>query len=51
MLYRARFVVRRVNGPVWTHVVHEPVVELDVPERTEHLTRLLRPPALQVFRN
>jgi hypothetical protein len=51
VLYRARFVVRRVNGPVWTHVVREPHVELDVPERTEHLTRLLRPPALQVFRN
>jgi hypothetical protein len=44
-------VVRRVKCPVWTELAREPVVELDVPERTEHLTRLLRPPALQVFRN
>ncbi|KJK52173.1 hypothetical protein UK23_04375 [Lentzea aerocolonigenes] len=43
--------VRRVHSPVWTDVLEEPAVELDVPKRTEHLIRLLRPPALQVFRN
>ncbi len=52
VLCRARVApVRCVNRPVWTDLVREPDVELDVPRRTEHLRRLLRPPALQVFRN
>jgi hypothetical protein len=52
VLCRAHVVtLRRGNRPVWTDLVREPHVELDVPRRTEHLRRLLRPPALQVFRN
>ena len=49
---RARAIVAaHRNRPVWTDPDENPPVTLDEPKRTEHLRRLVTPPALQVFRN
>lgn len=52
VLCRARAILTvHLNRPLWTIEDEKSPVALDEPRRTEHLRRLVTPPALQVFRH